>query len=206
MTKTLVVNCSLKTKSEGLVEAIREFSEVNLFADFSLIDAKHRIGGDMDAVVVSGSSARIVHPAERQMFSGVVDLIRTCDLPLLAICYGHQLLCHTFGAQVGTLPHGVFRFENVRVLQPDEVFSTFVKMQTIPLSESHYDYVLKESLEQAGFVLLADSQSCEVEAVKHRSKPFYGFQFHPERITTETETHPEGHKILENFYRNVVKK
>ena len=55
-------------------------------------------------------------------------------------------------------------------------------------------------------VLLADSASCEVEAVKHKSKPFYGVQFHPERINVKSESHPEGHKVIENFFRNVVQR
>ena len=206
MTRTLIVNCSLKTKSEELVAAVRKYSEVTLIADFSLIDENHRIGGDMDAVVISGSSARIVHPSERQLFRGVADLIRNCDLPLFGICYGHQLLCHTFGAKVGTLTKQVLdRFETVQVLQNDPLFDG-LETSGIPFAENHFDYVLKEGLSQAEFILLADSVSCEVEAVRHVSKPFYGVQFHPERITVKDETHPEGHRILENFFKNTVKK
>ena len=74
---------------------------------------------------------------------------------------------------------------------------------TISLSENHFDYVLKEDLDSAGFVLLADSDSCEVEAVKHKTKPLYGVQFHPERINV---ANPEGHKVIENFYKCVVKR
>jgi len=187
------------------VEAVRKFSDA-IVADFSLIDENHRIGGDIDAVVISGSSARIVHPSERQMFSGVTDLIKTCNVPLLGICYGHQLLCHGLGAEVSSLHEEVFRFENIRLLAPDEVFTGFGTGKNFWFAESHFDYVLKDSLAKAGFVLLADSASCEVEAVKHTSKPFYGVQFHPERITVEDQTHPEGHLLLENFYRNVVKR
>ena len=73
----------------------------------------------------------------------------------------------------------------------------------MPLAENHYDYVLKESLGNAGFLLLADSTSCEVEAVKHKTKPFYGVQFHPERITIGNEKHLEGHIVIENFYKIV---
>jgi GMP synthase-like glutamine amidotransferase len=92
------------------------------------------------------------------------------------------------------------------VINIDGIFAGFAEQQTVPLSESHYDYVLKESLEQAGIVVLADSASCEVEAVKTKSKPFYGVQFHPERINGKSESHPEGHRVIENFYSNVVKR
>jgi GMP synthase (glutamine-hydrolysing) len=206
MTKTLIVNCSLKTKSEALVEAVGKFSECDVI-QFNEIHEGYRIEEEIDAVVISGSGARIVYPSDRDLFVGVVNLIKTCDLPLLGICYGHQLLCWAFGAKVGSLAQPVLdRFERIRVLEAGGVFDGFAKNDGIPLSENHYDYVLKENLDQAGFILLADSASCEVEAVRHRSKPFYGVQFHPERITVKTESHPEGHKVIGNFYRNVVKR
>ncbi len=204
--KSLLVNCSLKTKSEALVEAVGKFSDCRVVR-FSDIDGSYRVGGDIDAVVVSGSGARIVDPSDRRLFDSVASLLKRCDLPVLGICFGHQLLCWAFGAKVGSLPQPVLdQFEKIRVLEADGVFGGFAKNDGIPLSENHYDYVLKESLEQAGMTLLADSASCEVEAVKHKSKPFYGVQFHPERVCVKGELHPEGHRVIENFYRNVVKR
>ncbi|HMK94180.1 MAG TPA: gamma-glutamyl-gamma-aminobutyrate hydrolase family protein [Candidatus Limnocylindrales bacterium] len=203
--KTLIVNCSLKTKSEALVEAISKFSEYTV-VQFGDIGLGFRIYNDIDSVVISGSGARIISPSDRALFEGVVGLIKTCNLPLLGICFGHQLLCWTFGAKVGALAQAVVKFEKVRVVDVDDLFVGFAQQQAIPLAESHYDYVLKEGLDQAGYMLLADSSSCEVEAVKHMSKPFYGVQFHPERINVESESHPEGHRVIGNFYSNVVKR
>ena len=207
MTKSLLVNCSLKaTTNEALLEAVRKFSDCTVI-QFRDVDEGYHVEKDIDCVIISGSAARIVNPSDRHMFEGVVNLIKTCNLPILGICYGHQLLCWAFGAKVGSLPQPVFdQFEKVRVVDVDEIFAGFAKQDTIPLSESHYDYVLKESLDQAGMVLLADSASCEVEAVKHKSNPFYGVQFHPERINIKSESHPEGHRVIENFYKNVVKR
>ena len=204
MAKTLVINCSLKTKSEALVEAISKFSECAVVG-FGDVQPDFHIYRDVDVLVISGSGARIVDPSHRAMFEGVVRLIKNCNLPTLGICFGHQLLCWTFGARVGVLAQPVIgRFEKVKVVDVDGLFAGFAQQQTIPLAESHYDYVLRESLNQAGMVLLADSSSCEVEAVKHKSKPFYGVQFHPERISIESESHPEGHSVIKNFYSNVV--
>jgi GMP synthase (glutamine-hydrolysing) len=207
MAKSLIVNCSLEAKTnEALLEAVGKFSECTV-VQFRDIDEGYHVDKGIDAVVISGSLARIVNPFDRAMFEGVVPLIKTCNLPMLGICFGHQLLCWAFGAKVGSLAQPVIgRFEKVKVVDVDGIFSGFAQQQTIPLAESHYDYVLKESLDQAGMVLLADSSSCEVEAVKHKSKPFYGVQFHPERINVESESHPEGHRIIENFFSNVVKR
>lgn len=136
-----------------------------------------------------------------------MDLIESCNVPLLGICFGHNLLCTTFGAKTDTLPQPVLnKFEQVNVVQTGDILSRFRKSQAIPLAEYHNDYVLKESLDDAGFNLIADSSSCEVEAVKHKSKLFFGVQFHPERIMIGNETHIEGHKVIDNFYCNNVKR
>ena len=158
-------------------------------------------------MVISGSEARIVDASDRAKYEGVLKLIEACNVPILGVCFGHQLLCSAFGAKTGTLPQPVIdRFEQVNVVQTGEIFSRFKVGQTIPLSEYHNDYVLKESLESAGFNLMADSASCEVEAVKQKTNLFFGVQFHPERVTIGSETHPEGHKVLENFFVHMVKR
>jgi GMP synthase-like glutamine amidotransferase len=206
MTKTLLVNCSIKgAVSQDLGEAVEKFSGYKV-VNFGDVNNDYEIAKDIDAVVLSGSAARIVNASDRAKFEGVEELIRNCSLPILGVCFGHQLLCWTFGADVGSLPEQVSsRFENIKFIQTDEIFAGFKEGQTVPVAENHFDYVLKSSLNNAGFTLLADSASCEVEAVKHETKPFYGVQFHPERITIKNETFSEGHRVIENFYRNVVK-
>jgi GMP synthase (glutamine-hydrolysing) len=125
----------------------------------------------------------------------------------LGICYGHQLLCTSFGCEVESLSQPIIdRFEEVHIVKNDEVFAGFGADETeLFFFESHNDYVKRNGLDTAGFVLLADSPTCEVEAVRHKSKPFYGVQFHPERINIENDVRPGGHKFIENFYKNVVR-
>jgi GMP synthase (glutamine-hydrolysing) len=199
------VNCSLKgTVSKDLLNAVAKFSERKV-VNFSEFTHDYQIGKDIDAVVISGSAARIVAPEDQGKFQGVANLIRACDLPVFGICFGHQLLAWALGATVGSLKSHFEGFERVRVVCADPVFADFKETQ-IPLAENHFDYVQKDSLRNAGFKLLADSASCEVEAVKHQSKPFWGVQFHPERISIKGETHPEGHRVIDNFYRAKVKR
>jgi len=206
MTRTLLINCYLDgTKINNLQTVLNNYTNCKVVSSEN-IQSGYRLEG-FDAVVISGSEARIVSASDRAKYEGVLRLIETCNIPILAICFGHQLLCSAFGAKTSTLPQPVIdRFEQVNVVQTGEIFSRFKGEQKIPLSEYHNDYVLKESLENAGLKLLADSPSCEVEAVKHITKLFYGVQFHPERIIMKNETHSEGHKVIENFLVHVVKR
>ncbi len=207
MTKTLLVNCYQDSnKINELREALGKFT-VPKVVNYTTIDSEYQLGEDIGVVVISGSESRITKPEDKAKYAGVSNLIKSCKVPLLGICFGHQLLCSTFGAKTGTLPQPVIdRFEQVKVIQTGDILARFRMEQTIPVAEYHNDYVLKEGLEAAGFNLLADSASCPVEAVKHRSKLFFGVQFHAERITIGNETHLEGHKILDNFYCNNVKR
>jgi GMP synthase (glutamine-hydrolysing) len=206
MTRTLLINCYLNgTKINNLQTVLNNYTNCKVVS-FENLQSDYRLEG-FDAVIISGSEARIVSAFDRAKYEGVLRLIVTCNIPILGICFGHQLLCSAFGAKTSTLPQPVInRFEQVNVVQTGEIFSRFKGEQKIPLSEYHNDYVLKESLENAGFKLLADSLSCEVEAVKHITRLFYGVQFHPESIIIQNETHPEGHKVIENFLVHVVKR
>ncbi len=207
MTKTLLVNCYTNPKEiNQLYDALNKFTVCKV-VPYTKIGAGYNVGEDTAAVVVSGSDARITKAEDKAMFDGVADLIRNCKVPLLGICFGHQLLCEAFGAKTAALLKPVIDvFEQVKIVETGDILSRFRRNQTVPLAQHHNDYVLKSSLEAAGFNLIADSASCEVEAVKLKDRLFFGVQFHPERITINGETHPEGHRILDNFFCNNVKR
>ncbi len=207
MAKTLLINCYLDVKEIGeLRQAANKFS-TSTVVSYEKITSDYKVAQDIGAVVISGSEARIVKASDRAKFAGVMELIESCRLPILGVCFGHQLLCSVFGAKTVSMPHPIInQFRDVNVIQSGDIFARFKQGQAIPLVQHHNDFVLKESLDDAGFRLLANSASCEVEAVKHKTNPFYGVQFHPECIKIGNETHPEGHKVIENFYANVVKR
>jgi GMP synthase-like glutamine amidotransferase len=205
--KTLMISCSLdkNSKNSVLFRAIKKFSEC-IVIDFREIHNGYEVGKDVDAVILGGSKARIVDSSHRNMFKETLQFIKRIDLPILGICFGHQLLCQGLGCETAALTEPVIdRFEEVRVIEVDDLFTGFKKLQTLCLAQSHYDYVVKNGLDPSGFILLADSPSCEVEAVKHKHKPLYGVQFHPERTEIKGKKCQEGYRIIENFYVNVVK-
>lgn len=198
--KVLIVNNYLgRGKVLSVVEAVKKFSDYEVLS-YAQPRELSRAAGNFDALILTGSEARITRSEHVKLFNSVIELIQDSSAPTLGICFGHQLGCLTFGAEVGSLKSPVKRFEKVRILKEDEIFLGFGEGRFAWLAEYHHDYVKKRSLKGAGLELLADSPSCEVEAVKHKRRPFYGVQFHPEKTEIGGEKHFEGLKILENFF------
>ena len=109
-------------------------------------------------------------------------------IPVLGICYGHQLIAHTLG---GKVDRGVGEYGKamLRILKKDPLFEGLDAEETVWMS--HRDQVVKlpESLEA-----LACTENTPIAAFKHKKLPIYGVQFHIEVSHT-----PKGMKLLENF-------
>jgi GMP synthase (glutamine-hydrolysing) len=111
------------------------------------------------------------------------------DLPILGICLGHQLMAKAYGGELRTGLYGGFAKIEIEVLEEDDILKGMAP-KTIVWA-SHQDEVAKMPDD---FIRLAKSNICETEAMKHKSKPLYGVQWHPEVSHTE-----KGIELLKNF-------
>jgi len=110
-------------------------------------------------------------------------------IPLLGICYGHQMIAHIWGGKVGKGESAEYGVGEIEIDDEDVIFKGVPKKLRIWVS--HYDEV-KELPE--GFVKLAHSETCGIEAMRHKELPIFSVQFHPEVWHTE-----HGEDILRNF-------
>lgn len=113
------------------------------------------------------------------------------NIPILGICAGHQYIAKYFGGKVEVSKTPEFGKSEMVVLNGDTLFSKVPKKSVI--WESHNDEVTTIPKD---FIPLARSDSCKVQAIKHKDKPLYGLQFHPEVEHTEY-----GEQIFKNFIR-----
>jgi para-aminobenzoate synthetase len=139
-----------------------------------------------DNVVISPGPGR---PDRRADFGICADIIRDGELPLLGVCLGHQGLCLLYGGEVGPAPevrHG--RLSRVLHRQVDILAGV-----PSPFSVVRYHSLvatrLGSEVEPIGW-----THDGVLMAVRHRHRPAWGVQFHPESICTE-----HGPRILENF-------
>jgi GMP synthase (glutamine-hydrolysing) len=117
--------------------------------------------------------------------------------PVLGICYGMQLIALLEGGGVspsGRREYGRAEFE---ITTPDTLFSGFDNGESITVWASHGDRV---EVPPPGYEILARSTNAPVGAFRHREKPVFGVQFHPEVQHT-----PRGSDILANFLFEICK-
>ena len=116
-------------------------------------------------------------------------------IPILGVCLGHQAIGEAFGGRVvraDRLMHG----KTCQVIhEKDELFEGIPS----PLTGMRYHSLVVEPASlPKDLVITAWSadrpKDAEIMAMKHRSHPIYGVQFHPESIGTE-----HGKRLLENF-------
>lgn len=146
---------------------------------------------EQDAIVVTGSEWEIL---KNPVPEALLRLYRETAKPLLGICWGHQTLALAWGASIISKPI-IQTIEKMRVLKQDEFLDGMG--ETFYGFESHYEHVVRNPVLLEHFDVLASSPSCEVEAIRHKKRPLWGAQFHPER------SGELGMPFARNFYRIV---
>ncbi|HVL15332.1 MAG TPA: glutamine-hydrolyzing GMP synthase, partial [Gemmata sp.] len=138
----------------------------------------------------SGGPMSVYEPGAPHCDPKLFDL----GVPILAICYGMQLACQALGGKVGGGHHTrEYGRATLTVSDANTIFQGYPKESTVWMS--HGDQVTDVT---GDFVPLASTDTCPLAAVKHRSRPIFGLQFHPEVAHT-----PHGGQILANFLRDV---
>lgn len=151
------------------------------FAPFDEIAKKNPKG-----IILSGGPASVDGGSkspncDAKIFSG--------QFPLLGICYGMQLLAHSFGGKVSRAPVREFGHADIFIEESSTLFQNLPEKLSVWMS--HGDEV--QTLPQ-GFVRLAKSSNEGMTAIALPEKRLYGVQFHPEVAHT-----PLGKEILSNF-------
>ena len=112
-----------------------------------------------------------------------------CGLPLLGICYGHQLLAAALGGRVEAAGSREYGGADLVVTAAEGVLAGLPPRT--PVWMSHGDLVLAPP---PGFAVLAHTSSTPVAAMADPARRIHGVQFHPEVAHT-----PLGQQVLRNF-------
>jgi GMP synthase (glutamine-hydrolysing) len=146
-------------------------------------------------IIISGGPASVTEPTSPSMDRAIYDL----GVPVLGICYGHQLLARDLNGRVSA---GVTKEYGKASLEAGdcELFQQIVASspsRTFTVWMSHGDTVVDVP---PGFTAVGETEDCKIAAMEDRARKFYGLQFHPEVVHTEY-----GTEILKTFVFDVCR-
>ena len=179
--KIIILDFSSRSK-QMIGEAIEKAGGIPEVVEYniSLAEVKEK---NPDGIIISGSPDTIYDDGRR----ADMDVIN-CGLPILGICYGHQMLNHLQGGQTvkaTVSEHGVVE----ATLGDSILFEGLPKRQHVYMT--HNDEVVKLA---DGFVLTGSTPDCHYAACENLEKKMFGVQFHP-----ECEGNDCGIEIFVNF-------
>jgi len=138
-------------------------------------------------VILSGGAASVYDEDSPKTTKDLLEI----GVPILGICYGHQLIAHVLGAKVEVGKAGEYGLTDLTVKDGRGMLSGVGKRTTVWMN--HRDIVTKLP---AGFRNLASTRHSKIAAYANDRLRIYGVQFHPE-VTHTTK----GMRMLENFVK-----
>jgi len=170
-----------------IARRIRElgvFSEIISHKKIKLKDIDKTTKG----IILSGGPLNVYQLNKYSFDKKIIDL----NIPILGICFGHQILSKLNGGRVKQSKHREFGLANIFKKNDSLLTKNFFnKYNSKKVWMSHADQVSKLP---KNFKVIAASVNSKFAIVENKIKRFYGVQFHPEVTHTEN-----GKKIISNF-------
>ena len=142
-------------------------------------------------IILSGGPASVYAEDAYDLDPAILDL----GIPVLGICYGHQVLAHALGGEVVRTEAAEFGRTELQADPGAVLFAELPENQQVWMS--HRDAVVKAP---PGFVVTATTDASPVAAMEDQERGFCGVQFHPEVGHT-----PRGQEILRRFLYDVCR-
>lgn len=179
----LIIDCG-SVKTPSIAHCIHEFMDVKTV---KINDFREEMLSDYCGVVISGAPLLLTE-IDPEHYLEKFRWLQIAELPVLGICFGHQILGLTFGASVYKQKEDR-DWNTIEILEDDSLFDKIP--DEFEMMEDHCETISIPP----NFVHLCVSDSCINEAMRHIDKNLYGVQFHPEVSGTM------GSLLFENFVK-----
>ena len=170
-----------------IARRVRELGVFSEIISHKKIKIKH-INKSVRGIILSGGPLNVYQIKKYRFDKKILEL----DIPILGICFGHQILSVINGGKVKQSKHREFGLANIHKKNNSLLTNNFFgnkKMKKVWMS--HADQVSKLP---KNFKVIASSTNSKYAIVENKLKRFYGIQFHPEVTHTEN-----GKKLIGNF-------
>ncbi|CAN5380863.1 glutamine-hydrolyzing GMP synthase [soil metagenome] len=170
----------------------RRVREAGVYCEIHPFDKAEALVDDYapSAIILSGGPASVLEADSPRIGKKLFEL----GVPLLAVCYGEQLLCDVLGGQVEGGHAGEFGRAELTIGQDSPLFAGLAGvggLETVWMSHGDRVTAIPE-----GFEVIATSVGAPFAAIANDALKIYGVQFHPEVVHTVN-----GAQIYRNFLK-----
>jgi len=152
-------------------------------------DLKERF--NVKGIILSGGPSSVYEKNSPKMSRYVLKLA----IPILGICYAHQLIAYYMGGKVEQGKKREYGISFATIDSAADILKGLNKKEKVWMSHSDTVFSLPNDFE-----VMAHTDNCPVAAFRHKQKPIYGIQWHPEVTHTEN-----GNIVLRNFIFDICK-
>jgi len=175
--------------SHLICRRIREFSVYAELVPFD-ITVEELTKMNPKGIIFSGGPASVYNSGAPIPENKIFEM----KLPILGICYGHQLIVNNYGGKVKRA-NKEYGSSLLTIDDDSDLLSGLGK--SIRAWMSHGDEA--EQIPK-NFEVIGHTESAKAAAIANMEKSIYGIQFHPEVVHTE-----QGTEILKNFVLKICK-
>ena len=170
-----------------IARRIREFGVFSEIVSHKKVKNKD-IDNSVKGIILSGGPLNVY---QINKYSFDKRIIKN-HIPVLGICFGHQILSKLNGGKVKQSKYREFGLANINKKRESILTKNFFNKKDInKVWMSHADEVSKLP---KNFKVIASSQNSKFAIIENKKENFYGVQFHPEVTHTEN-----GKKLINNF-------
>jgi para-aminobenzoate synthetase component 2 len=190
MSRILVVD----NRDSFVFTIVQYLRELGATCDVRDRDDVTGIPGAVDGVLLSPGPG---HPADTGVCLDLVHDAERRGLPLLGVCLGHQVIATAYGGVVRRAPELVHGYTSPIHHDGTGVLHGLSN----PFQATRYhSLALDPRTVPANLGVTARTDDGVIMALRHRSAPIEGVQFHPESVLSEG-----GHRLLGNWLRQCTR-
>lgn len=146
-----------------------------------------------DAILINSGNDIGEHPKRDRLETRLLDYAKQNQIPVLAICRGTQIINHYCG---GTLVP-----VTGHVATRQTLLGEWAKQHGYTTVNSYHNYAITTNTLAPELQALAYTQDGVIKALKHKTLPWLGIMWHPER---ETELCQSDKNLLTSFLNNAT--
>ncbi|MDA9654307.1 glutamine-hydrolyzing GMP synthase [Candidatus Pelagibacter sp.] len=171
-----------------IARRIRELGVFSKIVSHKKIKITQIIKGNISGIILSGGPLNVYENDKFKFDKNILKL----GVPILGICFGHQILSKLLGGKVKKSKRREFGLATIKKVSNSILTKNFFnKDKTSNVWMSHADQVSKIP---RNFKIIASTKNSKLTIIENTKDNFYGVQFHPEVTHTN-----KGKILLRNF-------